>query len=841
MRPVRKLVVRPRLPPELEPLRALALNLRWSWDRRAQDVFAEVDPEGWGHGRRDPVRLLDHMSTGRATELAGDAGFLERLRSATDELERSLNDPAPLGRATGELGTVAYFSPEFGIAEAIPQYSGGLGVLAGDHLKAASDLGVPLVAVGLLYQHGYFRQELDVSGWQREHYPMLDPVCMALRPVEDVSVRLPLDRETLAARIWRADVGRVPLFLLDANVPENPPELRLVTDRLYGGGQEHRIRQEILLGMGGVLALREMDINPEVFHTNEGHAGFLILERIRRLVADEELSFPEAVEAVRGGTVFTTHTSVPAGIDRFPRELIERYFAGWAADCGVTVDDLMALGHEPGQPSGEAFNMAVMGLRLAGACNGVSRLHGRVTRRLFADVWPEVPEAEIPIDDITNGVHARSWVSGEVDALLSRSVGEAWPDAPEDAWRAAGEIPAEDLWSTRRDARERLVRLVRHRVREVAVAGGQSDWDLGWCDELLDPDVLTIGFARRFAGYKRATLLLSRPERLKALLYSEDRPVQIIFSGKAHPADDRGKAMIHDIVSFAREENVRRRLVFLEDYDILCARALVQGCDLWLNTPRRPHEACGTSGMKAALNGVLNCSILDGWWDELFNGDNGWAISSAEMEADDARRDAIEAEGLFRLLEERVVPAFYARDDDGIPQEWVGRMRACLRSLGPAVTASRMVREYTERLYEPAAARTVRLREDGYGRARELAAYKERVAAAWSRVRISVDDRGGASVVDVGEEQEVLAIVTAEGLSPEDLQTEILHGPLADDGALHPVGSVPMRRVEAGADGWAYEGRFRAERPGPYGFTVRAVPAHPQLGSSAELGLMAWA
>jgi starch phosphorylase len=545
---------------------------------------------------------------------------------------------------------IAYFSPEFGVSEDLPQYSGGLGVLAGDHLKGAADMGLPLVGVGLFYDHGYFHQKLDASGWQQEEFPALDPAALPVSPV-DARVRMELAGETVEADVWRYDVGSVPLYLLHVDG---------VTDRLYGGDVEHRLRQEIVLGVGGVRLLAELGVDADVFHSNEGHAGFLMLERIRRAIVAAGLSFDDALATVRPGGIFTTHTPVSAGIDRFPRELMEKYFGGWAAECGVDVDRLMALGHFPEESPDAPFNMAVLGLRLAGRANAVSELHARVSREMFAPL-------DVHIDAITNGVHVPTWA----------------PEGP------SAELGDAAMWRVRSAGRRRLVEVVGQRTGVE-----------------LDPDVLTVGFARRFAAYKRATLLLSQPERLEALLLSSARPVQLVFAGKAHPADHQGKELIQRVVQFARRPEVHDRMAFVEDYDMAVGRAFYAGSDVWLNTPRRPHEACGTSGMKAVLNGGIHCSVLDGWWDEMYDGSNGWAILSFEDEHDESHRDHLEADALFSLLEGEIVPTFYDRDSNGLPMAWLEKVRASLRSLGPRVTAERMLQEYVERLYEPASVTT---------------------------------------------------------------------------------------------------------------------------------------
>jgi starch phosphorylase len=837
VRALRSFTVRPKLPEPLAPLHELAMNLRWSWDERTRDLFRWVDPATWEVTGHDPVRLLGLVGRERLEQVAEDAAFMAFLAEVHADLARHLETPLWFQSRdeSSPLRAVAYFSPEFGIAEALPQYSGGLGVLAGDHLKAASGLGVPLVGIGLLYRQGYFRQELSADGWQQERYPLLDPHAMALSLVDDARVEVDLAGVPLVAQLWRADVGRIRLYLLDADIDENGDEGRQVTDRLYGGAGEHRIRQEILLGMGGVRALEAVGEDTQVFHTNEGHAGFLGLERIRRLMTKEGLSFPEAVEAVRAGTVFTTHTPVPAGIDRFPRDLMARYFEGWAEECGVPFDDLMALGHFPEEPPHEPFNMAVMGLRLASMSNGVSRLHGHVSRRMFHSLWPGVAAEEAPVTSVTNGVHAATWVSPEMNDFLGRHVLPAWSEADPTDWERVEHVADDEVWRVREQCRERLVAYVRGRLQT-------SFPDAAWTDEVLDARVLTLGFARRFAAYKRATLLLSQPDRLRALLLSPDRPVQLVFAGKAHPADEVGKEMIRQIVQFSRDPDVRHRIVFVDDYDIAVARMLYQGCDVWLNNPRRPMEACGTSGEKAALNGALNCSVLDGWWDEMYDGLNGWAISSAEAEEDLDRRDEVEANSLYELLERQVVPLFYERVEGRVPRRWVRRVKHSLATLGPQVVASRMVRDYVTELYEPVASRVDALAADGHDRAKALAAWKARVREGWPEVHVVAVD-SDAAVADLGVERRVDAVVALGPLHDDDVAVQLLHGPVGgNDEIAEPV--VVTMDLAGPADGgghYRYTGRFPCEQAGRYGFTVRVVPAHGDLLTPVDLGCVAWA
>jgi len=842
MKAVQTFTVISHLPESLEPLRDVAMNLGWSYDERATDLFRRIDREGWEFEGRDPALMLATESQDRLDKLAADAAFTSLARGVRDQLRNTLDDPRWFQRErSGDLGSVGYFSPEFGIAAALPQYSGGLGVLAGDHLKAANDLGLPLTGIGLFYRHGYFRQELDRRGWQQERFPRLDPRAMALRPVKDVKVGVELAGVRVYAALWEARVGRISLYLLDTDIEDNDEYHRLVCDRLYGGGPEERIRQEIVLGIGGMRALRDLGKLPEVFHLNEGHAGFLALERIRRSMLDDGLSFAEARSAIRPAAVFTTHTPVPAGIDRFGRDLMEKYFANWCRDCGLALDDLMALGHEPGTPEGEMFNMATLSLRLAGSSNGVSQLHGAVSRRTFAGIWPGVPVDEVPISAVTNGVHARTWTTPEMATFYERAMGEDWPEAPVENWKQLESISDRELWAARRDCRERLVDYARRRLNQTMVKRGASESQAAWTGQVLDPEILTIGFARRFATYKRATLLFRDLNRLKALLLDEDRPVQLVFAGKAHPADDQGKELLQQVATLASDLDLRTRLVLLEDYDITVARMLVSGVDVWLNTPLRPLEACGTSGMKAVFNGVLNCSILDGWWDELYDGDVGWAIPSAEWQDDLEARNDLEAASLFNLLERQVVPLFYARND-GLPADWLRKVKASMSRVGPHVSASRMLREYTTEFYEPAAARTRQLRADDDARVKALVRWRRHIDRCWPSVAVT-----GTSFEELpsaeGTTYRVTAQVSLGDLDSGDVDVQLLYGGIGlDDDLRDPTVASMSENGDGLHPGWRrYTHDLDFDRAGNFGFTVRIVPAHPDLRSYTYLGKVAWA
>ncbi|GAB3274829.1 glycosyltransferase family 1 protein [Microbacterium lacusdiani] len=859
MRAIRRFTVRPVLPEPLAALGELAGNLRWCWHLETQDVFAHVDAEVWRR-TQDPVRVLGSVTNARLDELAQDGAFLERLGRVRDDLRAYLADDLWYQRSVPQgPRAIAYFSPEFGIAAALPQYSGGLGILAGDHLKAASDLGVPVIGVGLLYRHGYFTQSLSREGWQQESYPVLDPDEMPITALREddgspamISVAMPGGPD-LRARIWVARVGRVPLLMLDTDVDQNPEHFSDVTDRLYGGGSEHRLRQEILLGVGGVRALRVFSRItgapvPEVYHTNEGHAGFQGLERIRELTTAADaggpgLGFDDALEMARASTVFTTHTPVPAGIDRFTRTLIEQYFAAEGGVLpGVPTDRVLSLGaedYEGGDPG--MFNMAVMGFRLGQRANGVSQLHGHVSRGMFNGLWPAFDEAEVPIGSITNGVHSPTWVAREFRELIAE-VGADLDGDPAEFARAIDDVPFARVWGIKRQLRERLVQDARARLRDAWRRRGAVEAELGWIDDVLSPDVLTIGFARRVPSYKRLTLMLRDPHRLKSLLLDPDRPIQLVIAGKAHPADDGGKKLIQELVKFADDPEVRHRIVFLPNYDIAMAQQLYPGCDVWLNNPLRPYEACGTSGMKAALNGGLNLSILDGWWDEWFDGENGWAIPSADGVDDPDKRDDLEAAALYDLLEREIAPRFYDRSGEGVPVRWMEMMRHTLESLGPKVLATRMVRDYVGQLYAPAAT-AARALDGDYSGAVELAAWKRRVRAAWGGVRVEhVESSGVDELAEVGAELSVSAHVALGGLTPDDVEVQLVYGRAEGDDQLSSVQAAPLSPRDAFSGGrTAFAGAVRLDRAGPFGYTVRVVPRHERLASTAELGLAALA
>ncbi|GAA1875731.1 alpha-glucan family phosphorylase [Myceligenerans crystallogenes] len=858
MRAIRRFTVRTVLPEPLAALDELSHNLRWSWHAPTRELFAGVDRELWADVKGDPVAFLAALGSERLQALAADEGFVGRTRAAADELHRYLHDPRWYQEQRSATGAelprgIAYFSPEFGITSVLPQYSGGLGILAGDHLKSASDLGVPIVGVGLLYGAGYFRQSLTRDGWQLENYPLLDPdgLPLAVLREEDgtparVSLGLPGGRR-LHAHVWVAAVGRVPLLLLDSNIPANDEASRAVTDRLYGGGGEHRLQQELLLGVGGVRALRIWSRltgapEPEVYHTNEGHAGFLGVERIRELVS-VGLSVDEALEAVRAATVFTTHTPVPAGIDRFSKDLVSGYFGGDNQMDGVPVDRVLALGsedYEGGDPT--VFNMAVMGLRLGGRANGVSLLHGQVSREMFEGLWPGFDAREVPITSVTNGVHSPTWVAPQLVRLQQERLGLDQLTAPEASagWLDPGKVSDADLWSIRSELRSELVDEVRLRVRKSWRERGASPAELGWIDDVFSPDVLTIGFARRVPTYKRLTLMLRDPARLRALLLHPQRPVQLVVAGKSHPADEQGKRLIQQLVRFADDPAVRHRIVFLPNYDIGMAQSLYPGCDVWLNNPLRPLEASGTSGMKSALNGGLNLSIEDGWWAEWYDGENGWGIPTADGVDDPDRRDDLEAAALYDLVETTVAPLYYDRGPEGVPGRWLEMVRHTLATLGPKVQATRMVGEYVHGLYAPAAEAGRTLAAGSYGSARDLATWKARVREGWHHVRVDHVESGGiADAAQVGDRLAVKAYVSLGSLTPDDVDVQVVHGHVNESDVIEDFQADPLAHADSYEAGrHAFAGEVALDSSGPFGYTVRIVPRHPGQTNVADLGLV---
>jgi starch phosphorylase len=850
-RPVFTYTVAPSLPKELECLKEISHNLLWTWDHELLELFMRLDPDLWEKTSHNPVQMIGRIRQEALNAAVRDDAFMAQLERALERCREYVGAQGTWYRKThngSQAQPIAYFSAEFGLTESIAIYSGGLGLLAGDHLKAASDLGVPIIGVGLLYQQGYFRQYLNADGWQQERYPENDFFTLPLHLEHDaegktvvISVEYP--GRVVHAQVWRAQVGRVPLVLLDTNIPANSQEDQDITDQLYGGDREMRLKQEILLGIGGYRALGAVGLAPVVCHMNEGHSAFMALERCRQLMKREHLTFAEAREATIAGTVFTTHTPIPAGNDYFAPLLVEKYFTEYAAGLGLSMQDFLALGRQDAANSQENFCMTVLALHMAGHSNGVSKLHGYVSRKMWQNVWPEIPAHEVPITSITNGVHAPTWISRDMAGLFNRYLGPRWRDDPDDyaLWSRIHQIPDEELWRTHERRRERLVAYARQRVRSQLEAVGATRSEAALADEILDPEALTIGFARRFATYKRATLLLRDPQRLIGILNKKDQPVQLIFAGKAHPQDSAGKELIRQIIHFARMPEIRRRIVFLEDYNITISRYLVQGVDIWLNTPRRPLEASGTSGMKAAINGAINLSIRDGWWDEAYDPEAGWAIGSGEEYGDEGYQDEVESNALYNLLEKEIVPRFFARAANGLPREWIKMMKNSMRAFGPQFNAKRMVRQYVEDFYLASQKRYCGLAENEFRRARELAVWKERLRRCWSDIRILDVKNDLQESVNVGAPFQVTAYLKISGLKPEDVSMELYQGPLDARGEIVNPQLIPMMPTgQVNGDVVEFRGSIAPDTSGRHGYAVRVLPRNPDLIAPQMEGLVLW-
>jgi starch phosphorylase len=813
----------PPLPKGLEGLAELALDLRWSWSHAADALWERLEPETWAL-TRSPWLILQTISVTRLEELAKDPSFIKMVEEHLQGHQAALKDTTWFRQTyPGSQLTVAYFSMEFGLSEALPIYSGGLGILAGDHLKTASDLGFPLVGIGLLYQQGYFRQSLDASGGQMEFYPYNDPGQLPILPVRDAEgewlrIEIQLPGRPLRLRTWEAKVCRTTLYLLDSNDPLNTPADRGITSELYGGGSELRLQQEMVLGIGGWRLLHALGIRPEVCHLNEGHAALAVLERARTFMSETHQPFGVAFAATRPGNLFTTHTPVAAGFDRFEPTLMAQYLELYATGLGLDLKALLALGRSDPESAEEPFNMAYLAIRGAGAINAVSRLHGEVSRRIFQPLFPRWPQEEIPVSHVTNGVHTPSWDSASADALWSDACGkERWLGAMTTIEDDLKKLPDEVLWDFRSKGRHQLVRNVRERIAWQLEATGAASSHIQEAGQHLDPNVITIGFARRFATYKRPNLLLHDQERLIRILSDPHRPVQLIIAGKAHPKDNAGKVLVSAWSEFVRRPEVRGRAIFLMDYDMVLAELLVQGVDLWINTPRRPWEACGTSGMKVLVNGGLNLSELDGWWAEAYSPDVGWALGDGKEHGDDPVWDAHEAEQLYRLLEEEVIPCFYDRDEAGIPRRWLSRVRNSMAELTPQFSTNRMLREYAERFYFPAAQSfAARIAEDAT-EAVGIGEWQDGLRNNWRRLHF-----GTLRVHEEGEYNTFFVPVYLDALSPDAIQVQIFAAP--QNGGEVEIHTMTRGEALAGTiNGYLYSVRIPAKRPSSH-YTPRIIP-----------------
>jgi len=825
--------VHPNIPEKLSFLEELSRNMWWCWEKDAIELFRRINPKKWAKAGRNPLYFFTKISQNRFEELAEDDGYLAHLKRVRDEYQkRVLKTPETGGLPVAVPETIAYFSMEFGIHESLPFFAGGLGILAGDHLKAASNLGLPLTGVGLMYRYGYFRQYLTHDGWQQEAYPETDLYNLPVERVRDGSgnvlqISVAGDQGPIQAAVWKVQVGRIPLYLLDTNILENPPAYREITSRLYTADAKSRLAQEILLGIGGMRVLKAMGLSPKVIHMNEGHCSFAVLEHMTQIMDEYHLPLETALEIVPRTTIFTTHTPVAAGHDDFAVDLVKPYFKSVAQKLGTTEKELISWGQPMGAAEDAPLSMFILGLRLAQFCNGVSELHGTVARRMWSQVWPERPEEEVPISHVTNGIHINSFISQEFAHLFTRYLGPNWymgSSRPDNVNRI-DDIYDEELWRAHGMNRSRLVRTCREQLVKQYARRNSPRQVIEAVDNVLDQDVLTIAFARRFATYKRAYLLLRDPQRLEAIINHPQYPVQFIFAGKAHPKDDEGKGLIKQLFEFASRPSVRDRFIFMEDYDMHLARHMLQGADVWLNTPRRPLEACGTSGMKASVNGLLNVSCLDGWWCEGYSEAVGWAIGNGEEYRDHAYQDAVESQALYNILENEVIPCFYDRKNGDLPVCWLKKMKAAMKMAMGQFCSLRMVTEYKKLFYAPAAENYNRLVSDNFRQAGLLSAQLKRLKALWPQIRIEAPERDRRGAYRVGDSMQVQAKIHLGEIKPEEVDVELYYGVFKDLDSLAESRVEPMGvSAELGDNSYQYSCALNCEHSGRFGFSVRVVP-----------------
>ena len=832
-------VVTPNLPEILSPLLTIANNMWWCWNSDAVELFRRLDRDMWEETYHSPKAMLGMVSQERLEALAEDDSFVSHMIRVKNDLERYMSMKTWFNESCADYKDMkfAYFSTEFAIHESIPIYSGGLGVLSGDHLKSASDMGLPLVGVGLLYRFGYFKQFLSFDGWQQEEYNENHFFRMPLQLLKDsegntLKIEIDMPKQKVYARVWMLQVGRVPLYLLDTDFSANPREVRDITGQLYGGDRDMRIRQEIVLGMGGVKLLKTLGIDPGVIHINEGHSAFLLFEEIKGLIEDEGLSFEEAFQMVKSSCAFTTHTPVPAGNEMFSPELVLKYFEPLYKKIGLTKEQFLSLGAFPTKeikPTDPAnFSMTILALKMSNKANGVSRLHATVSRDMWSGIWPELPKKEIPITNITNGIHTNTWLSYEFAGLFDRYLGSSWKDEPADhsIWQRVSQIPDAELWRSHERRRERLVSFARARLKSQLQRRGASQKAISYADEVLDPEALTIGFARRFASYKRGTLIFKDLERIKKILTSREQPVQIIVAGKAHPQDNNGKELIKQIVAFSKDPELRHKVVFLEDYDMNVAHYLVQGADIWLNNPLRPEEASGTSGMKAAVNGVINFSVLDGWWCEGYNGDNGWIIGSIDQYPDREYQDEVESTAIYETLEKEIIPLYFNRGQDGLPRGWIKKMKTSMQTLGPVFNTNRMIEEYAKRFYIPSALERERLKKDNFGLARKKAVWHKNLMNQWDSIKIVSSADNVKNEISITNDMTVQVKIYLGSIAPEDVSIQIYSGYLDSLHRISDASIDEMRLVSKEGDNYVYEGKVKTNKVGHCGYTIRVMPQY---------------
>jgi glycogen phosphorylase len=846
-----RITVFPIMPARINRLYELAYNVWWSWHPEARFLYSSLDPELWEQVGHNPVQFLSKIQPKKLEAAAEQPAYLSAYNNVIRDYDDYIH-PRPedtwFSTTYPELQekTIAYFSAEFGLHESLPIYSGGLGILSGDHCKEASDLGLPFVGVGFLYPQGYFHQRVNLDGIQEASYDKLHfsdvPAVPAVGPDgNEVVISVDLPGRRIYAKIWKLVVGRVPLYLMDTDIPLNAPTDRDLSARLYGGDNEIRISQEIVLGIGGVRALRALGISPAAWHLNEGHAAFLSLERCRELV-EAGLSFNEAREVVKTNSLFTTHTPVPAGNDAFSYDLMDKYFGSYWGQLGLTRTQFLNVAREE-HSWGPNYGMTILALKLTGHHNGVSKLHGDVSRTMWQFLWPGLDKSEVPIGSITNGVHTFSWIAPELNELYGRYLDPNWGKYVDDQqfWdNTIQRIPDVELWNAHFKRKEALADYVTRNLKKQHLRLGAGDRQLNEFEGILNPNALILGFARRFATYKRATLIFRNLDKLRRILNDPERPVQIVFAGKAHPADDPGKALIEYIYKMSRQDEFKGKIIFLENYDIDMARYLVSGTDVWLNNPIRPYEASGTSGQKAALNGQPNCSILDGWWAEGYNGKNGWAIGEERDYHDQEVQAEDDGNSLYDILEHEIIPIFFDQDSNGVPKRWMSYMKEAIRTCAPQFSMRRMVKDYTNNYYVPEIRQGDLVEANHFERERQLAAWKAHVEQVWNKLELYVDGRREGQL-SLGEGIDVHAWVRANGLKPEDLRVELVYGEAGDELAISQF-TLPMVFVKRENDSsYRYDVQLKPDESGSIAYNIRVIPSHPSLREKYEVGLIRWA
>ncbi len=846
-----KIMVNPQLPKPIEKLDEVSQNLWWSWNTEFLKIFKEIDIDLWERCGKNPVKFLKQVDQEKLELASQNQEILKKYKSSIENYEnyiKSKNTWFNKQYPENKEDVIAYFSAEYGLDETLPIYSGGLGILSGDHLKSASDLGIPLVAIGLLYKNGYFKQIIDRNGQQLTEYNNIDLDNLPIKPVkdengEDLIINIKMLKDKLYIKVWKICVGRVNLYLLDTDIEENKEEYRGITLRLYGGDQEMRIRQEMVLGIGGVTLLRELGIKPTVYHMNEGHSSFLVLEAIKNTIKEKQLCFAISKDIVTAQTVFTTHTPVPAGNDIFPIALVEKYFDGYWKELGISKEEFLELGMKPKEINKTTFNMGILALKIAGKKNGVSKLHGSVSRELFSDVWPEISPQESPITYVTNGIHTCTWLAPNIKELYNEYLDPYWQDKiyEDSTWEKISRIPDEKLWKEHQYRKEKLLKLVKDNVTQRLKNNGTHYERIREVVSNLNPEALTIGFARRFATYKRATLIFKDLERMTQILNDSKRPVQIIFAGKAHPADKEGQDLIRYIHEISMMPQFKGKILLLENYNINVARHLVSGVDVWLNNPRRPMEASGTSGEKASVNGVVNFSILDGWWAEGYNTKNGWAIGTNAEYYSYEEQDLADSESIYRILEDKIIPTYYNKDENGISKDWINLMKNSIMSTGGKYSTSRMLVDYAKDLYMPLCDITNKYYKD-LEKVTEYNKIKQNLYSNWNDIEITQENNLDNITIDAGNEIKVACKVKLPNIDKENIQVECYYGKILDNGIVEDTQIEKMDLVAEDSENkvYSYETRIGLKTGGNYGYTFRVMPKHEMLLEKANLNLIKW-